>query len=243
MRKIIVTSAVAVAISLAQATGQTTTTSQSQHPNGKKGTYTETVTQTPNGSTITTTTYTPNAAASFGVKASVSLSNFTIRNVDNCQSKMKLGFSAGVFLKIESGAFALQYELLLRHRTFEMKDAESQVRTNYKHWGLELPIYFMGRINAGAGKVFIGAGPYVSVALDGKQTPGNIALYAKNGIGNKAIMNRWDFGLGATVGYEFKNGLSNFVSYQAGLINNLSAEKDKMILKSQILNLSIGYKF
>ena len=241
----LVTSVVAVAISLGQATGQTTTTSQSQNQGKKTETHTQTVTQNPDGSTITTTTITvtPNMAASFGVKASVNLSNFIVRNVDNYQSKMKFGFSAGVFLKLESKGFALQYELLLRHKNFEMKNAENQAHTNYKYWGLELPIYFMGQINTDAGKVLIGAGPYVRVALDGKQNPGNLDLYVKNKTTNKSIMHRWDFGLGTIVGYEFKNGLSNFGTYQAGLINTLSTDKDNMSLKNQTVSFGIGYKF
>ena len=246
MRIIYLTTAIAFVISHGQIIGQTTTTtSQSPNRNSKTETITQTVTTQPDGRTITTITrtVTPNATAFFGIKASASLSNFIVRNADGYQSKMKFGFSAGVFLKLESNAFAVQYELLLRYRNLELKNSINQTKTNYKLWSMELPIYLMGQINTAAGRVFIGAGPYVSVGLDGKQVPNNIDLYKKDKAAGKSIMHRWDFGLGATVGYEFKNGLSNFAAYQAGLINTLSAEKYNMTLKPQIVNLGIGYKF
>jgi len=229
-----------VLVSVGQITGQTTTTTQS----GKTETYTRTETLQPNGQTIITTTHTStvNMDASFGIKLNVNMSNVIIRDND-CQSKMKLGFSTGVFLKLESNAFALQYELLLRHKNFAVKNAETNTQTDYSYWGLELPIYFMGQIKTGAGKIFIGAGPYVSIGLDGKQDPGNIDIYKNDKTSGKPIMKRFDFGLGAMCGYEFNNGISVSGGYQAGLINALSAQKDTMTMKNQCVNFGVGYKF
>jgi hypothetical protein len=246
MSKIFVTSAIMFAISLGQILGQTTTTTtQSQNQNGKTETYTRTETQQADGRTITTTTHTTtvNMKAFFGVKANANLSNFIIRDVENCQSKMGFGVSTGVFLKLESRNFALQYELLLHYKTSKLKDDISQTETDYQLWKLELPIYLMGQINTGAGKIFIGAGPFVNLGLDAKQSPGNIDLYKKDNTIGKSIMQRWDFGPGIMVGYELKNGIAINANYQIGLINALSAEKDNMSLKNQMVSLGIGYKF
>ena len=243
MYKIFVTSAITFVISFGQIFGQTTTTSQSQSTDGKIETYTRT--ETVGGRTITTTTstFTPNADASFGIKASVNFSDFLIRNSDNYKINMKPGGSAGFFMKLESNSFAFHYELWLRYKTFEMKNTETQTNTDYQYWSLELPMYFLGQIHTSAGKVFIGGGPYVSLGLDGKQDPGDIDLFYKNATTGKPIMQRWDFGLGATAGFEFNNGITVFTSYQVGFVNALNVEKDDMTMKNKTVSFGIGYKF
>jgi len=247
MQKIIVTSALTLVISLGQIMGQTTSTTTSQSQNREVRTEMNTRTETvrPNGRTITTTTSTStvNANVSFGLKTNANMSNFIIRDMDDYQSNMGFGFSTGVFLKIESYHFAIQYELLLQYKTSVMENEVEQLKTDYKYWGLELPIYLMGQINAGSGKIFIGAGPYVGVGLDVTQSPGNIDLYRKDQTTDKSIMHRWDFGLGAMVGYEFRNGISISGGYQVGLLNTLSAEKNAMSMHNQTVRFGIGYKF
>ena len=246
MQKILVTATMMFVASLGQITGQTTTTeTQSQNRNGKTETYTTTETISANGRTITTTTHTStvNMKASFGVKVNANMSNFIIRNMDDCQSNMKPGVSPGIFLKLESNHFVLQYELMLHYKSSEMEDKAAQTKTDYKYWGLELPIYFMGQFNAGLGKVLIGAGPYVGLGFDATQSPGNVDLYKKDKTTDKAAMHRWDFGLGVMVAYEFGVGISVHAGYQAVLINTLSAEKDKMTMRNQTVSLGVGYRF
>ena len=247
MKKIFATSIIASVISFGQIMGQTTTTTntQSHSGNGKIETITRTETVQAGGRTIITATHTStsNADASFGIKASVNLSDFLIRNSDNYQVNMKPGGSVGIFMKLESKSFAFHYELWLRYKTFEMKNAEIQTNTDYQYWSLELPIYFMGQVNAGAGKIFMGAGPYVSLGLDGKQDPDNIDVFFKNATTGKPIMQRWDFGLGAIAGYEFNNGITVFSGYQVGLINAMNFENDNTSFKNQTISFGIGYRF
>jgi len=244
MNKIFVTSAIMFVVSFSQISGQTTTTSQSQNHEGKIETYTRTETIQPDGRTITTTTTsTSNADVSFGIKAAVNLSDFLIRNSENYQISMKPGGSLGVFMKLESQNFAFHYELWLRYKIFEMKNAENQSNTDYKYWSLELPMYFLGQIHTGTGKVFIGGGPYVSLGLDGKQNPGNIDLFYQNPTTDKSIMQRWDFGLGAIAGFEFRNGITVFSGYQIGFVNVLNFENDNTSLKNRTASFGIGYKF
>ena len=246
MNRFFVTSAITFVVSLGQILGQTTTTStQSQNREGKTETYTRTETVQPNGRTIATTTFTStvNMAASFGFKANASMSDFIVRDMENVQTNMGLGASAGLFLKLESCHFALQYELLYRYRACELKNNVAQTQTDYRYWGLELPIYLMGQINTGSGKFFIGAGPYVSLGLDAKRDPGNVDLYKKDKTSEKSIMRRWDFGLSPILGYEFNNGISMNGTFHAGFINQMNAEKDVMTLKNRMVSFGIGYKF
>ena len=243
MQKFFISSVIMLVASFGQLLGQSTsTTTRSQNREGRRETYTSTETRIANGRTITTTTTTSttNAIVSFGLKSNANMSNFFIKELDGIQSNMGVGFSTGAFMKIESDYFAIQYELLLHYKTSEL---ENQAKADYKQWALELPMYLMGQIFTGSGKIFIGAGPYVGFGLDAKQSPGKIDLYQKDQNAEKAIMHRWDFGLGAMVGYEFKNGISFSAAYQAGLINRLSAEKDVMSMKNQTLSAGLGYKF
>ena len=241
MKRTLLASAIAVIVSISQMTGQSTTTTTS----GQTGTYTQTETQTSGGRTITTTTstytHTLDANASFGLKVNANMSNFTLRDMNGFQSNMKSGISAGGFMKIESGNFALQYELMLHYRVSEMENKIAHTVADYKYLGLEIPIYFMGQINVGAGKIFIGAGPFVSVGLDAVQEPGNIDLYRKSNITDKSIMQRWDFGLSGIAGYEFDFGLMINGGYQAGFINAASSDDYTMFNRS--LYLGVGFKF
>jgi len=233
---------VLVVASFGQITGQTTTTTTRE--GGRTETYTSTETRRQDGSVITTTTHTStvNMVASFGIKANANMSNFVIRDMDDFQSNLKAGISAGVFLKLESKHVALQYELTLHYKTSEMEEV-GRPTVEYKSWGLELPIYVMGQINTGSGKFFIGAGPYAGLGLDAVREPGNTDLYRKDKATDKSVMQRWDFGLGAIAGYEFGNGISINGGYQAGLINTLNAEKDAMTMKNQTVSFGVGYKF
>ena len=234
MNKYFVTTVVAVAISIIQATGQTTTTTTHTHnQNGYSYDYSYEYQYDGN----------PNVDVFFGIKAAVNLTDFRIRNSEIYQISMKPGGSAGIFMKLESNNFAFHYELWLRYKTFEMKNAETQLNTDYQYWSLELPLYFMGQINTGAGKVFIGGGPFVSLGLDGKQDPGNIDLFYKKTTTDKSIMQRWDFGLGVTAGFEFNNGITLFTGYQVGLVNNLNEEKDDVTFKSRTVSFGLGYRF
>ena len=241
MKKTLLTSVIAVIVSLSQMTGQSTTTTTS----GQTGTYTQTETQTSGGRTITTTTstytHTLDANASFGLKVNTNMSGFTLRDMNGFQSNIKSGISAGGFMKIESGNFALQYDLMLHYKVSEMENKIAHAVADYKYLGLEIPIHFMGQINAGAGKIFIGAGPFVSVGLDAVQEPGNIDLYRKNNTTDKSIMQRWDFGISGIVGYEFDFGLQINGGYQAGFIN--AANSDDYTMFNRSLYLGVGFKF
>ena len=250
MNRFFLTSVIAFVISCGQILGQTTTTTTTttKTVNGKTETITYTVTINPNGDSIVTVTRTTSGSmrASLGIKANVGPSNFVIRDMPDCLSNMGFSMLAGGFLKLESESryFAIQYELLVRYRSSEMEDTTSQTKTNYQYWGLEIPIYIMGQIPIKAGKFFIGSGPYIGFGFDAKQDSGNINLYRKNDTTGKAIMHRWDFGLGTMLGFEFNNGISiNAGCYQVGLINVLSAEKHNKSMKHQVVNFGIGYKF
>ena len=56
-------------------------------------------------------------------------------------------------------------------------------------------------------------------------------------------MQRWDFGLGFLVGYEFNNGFQINGGYQFGFVNQLDEMKDDAKMRNQTVNVGIGYSF
>ena len=224
MQKIFLTTAILCVASFGVITGQTRTTM------------------------ATTQVATENKTASFGVKANANMSNFMLRNVIGVTSNMGMGFSTGFFVKLESDKLALQTELLLQHRTSSLKVLI--LNTDYKYWGLELPVYLMGQVAIGSGKFFIGAGPYAGYGLDATISPGNFDLYNDYDIRilgidlfKGTVMKRWDFGLGAIAGYELDGGFIINVSYQAGFVDLQHAVSSLMNMKNQTVSFGLGYKF
>jgi len=176
---------------------------------------------------------------SAGAKAGGSLTNSSMSGLGT-SNKMGFGGFAGGFVKIEWGEhFAIQPELLLKYNTSDWK-SQGKTRT-YKYWGVEIPVYAVGQLPFGNGRFFLGAGPYAAYGFSAKV--GGENLYKKHDGMNKAAFSRFDFGVGAILGYEFGNGFMLNAGYQMGLFDNLKAEKSKATLKPRSLTLAVGYKF
>jgi opacity protein-like surface antigen len=179
---------------------------------------------------------------SIGIKASANMSNFFLSDMKNAESTMKIGASLGGFFNVPfNNAFSLQPELIFHYKSSEMK--QERQKTDYEYWGMEIPIYFMGKLNLGNGRGYAGIGPYVGLGFDAKYKNGDIDLYKKNKITDNSIMNRWDFGAGVILGYEFNNGFLINAGYQIGITDLLDANKKNATMRNQTVNLGIGYKF
>ena len=91
---------------------------------------------------------------------------------------------------------------------------------------------------------------HVGLGFDATLDDLDIDLYKK--IAGETAMNRWDFGLGLLLGYEFDNGFQINAGYQIGLINqadDLAALSDFITgsndakMRTQTVNVGIGYRF
>ena len=185
-------------------------------------------------------------SASSGIKAEANLSNFILSDMNGVKSNMGLGATLGGFEKIEfSENFALQPELLLHFKTSQMKTEAAGSKLDYQYFGVEIPVYAIGQMKLGNGKGFIGVGPYAGFGIDARyKVDGmdDINLY-KEYNGAKSDMQRWDFGAGAIIGYEFSNRIQINASYKIGFMNALNADKDNATLQNQTVSLGIGYRF
>lgn len=177
-----------------------------------------------------------------GIKADANLSNFILSDMGNAESKMSIGATLGGFAKFDIVEnFAIQPELLFHFKSSKM---DIILENDYQYWGAEIPIYAMGQWNlANDSRIYAGVGPYVGLGFSAKYKDGDIDLYEKSKITDKAMRQRFDFGFGATVGYEFDFGLQINAAYKIGVIDNLDAGKDNATMLPQTVSLGVGYRF
>lgn len=176
----------------------------------------------------------------YGVKAEANMSNFLLSDLDNQSSTMKLGPTLGGFMNIGVHEnFSIQPEVMLFYRQSKMETGS--VKDDFRQWGMQVPVYFLGQTYTNSGKFYAGVGPYLGLGFDAKYKDADKDLYKK--VNGKTDMNRWDFGLGALVGYELSNGVQVNAGYQLGLIDQLDALKDDASMRNQAVSLGVGYRF
>ena len=176
----------------------------------------------------------------YGVKAEANMSNFLLTDLDNQSSTMKLGPTLGGFINIGVHEnFSIQPEVMLFYRQSKMETGS--VKDDFRQWGMQVPVYFLGQTYTNSGKFYAGVGPYLGLGFDAKYKDADKDLYKK--VNGKTDMNRWDFGLGALVGYELSNGVQVNAGYQLGLIDQLDALKDDASMRNQAVSLGVGYRF
>jgi len=181
-----------------------------------------------------------------GIKLDATLSNFVLSDLDGVESKFGAGVSVGGYTKIEiTEHFALQPEILLHYKNSKMEVKTPKSETDYQFFGVELPVYAVGQMSLGNGKGFIGAGPFLGFGIDARYKASGMddrELY-KEYNGQKSDLQRWDFGVGAMVGYEFGSRLQIIGSWKIGVINALNANKDNASMLNNTFSLGLGYRF
>ncbi len=184
------------------------------------------------------------AQVSFGVKAGYS--NTNIQFEDNDGLSRLSAWHAGVIADLSLAEnFSLQPQLLVSAKGTQMKaeaagvDVTSKIKLTY----LELPVNFMYKHKAGAGKFFVGVGPYIAYGISGKVGDQKIKFDGKSfdevGEGDEdAHLKALDLGGNVLAGYELKNGLLFSINYSLGL-TDISADDEKS--KNNYFGISVGY--
>lgn len=177
---------------------------------------------------------------SYGVKAEMNMSNFLLTDLDAQKSTMKVGPNLGGFMKIDLHPnFAIQPEMMFFYRQSKMETGP--IEDTFKQWGMQIPVYALGQSEVGNGRFYAGVGPYVGFGFDARYKDADINLYDE--VAGKTPMNRWDFGMGAMIGYEFNNKLQLNAGYQFGFVNQLDELKDDAKMRTQTVSVGIGYRF
>lgn len=178
------------------------------------------------------------ATVNAGIKLNGNLTNVKLSDLEGSKSKFNAGASLGGFAKIEfSEHFALQPELLFNYTESKIKYDGDNLR--FKYAGIEVPVYALGQIKAGNGRLFAGIGPHIGYgfSIDSateripEGTPGE----------NKIELEHWYMGGGVMAGYEFRNGISINAGYKMGW--DLSSRHKSSNVKTQVVSLGVAYKF
>ena len=180
------------------------------------------------------------SSVSYGLKAEMNMSNFLLTDLDAQKSTMKVGPNLGGFVKIDLNEnFAIQPEMMFSYKESKMETGPAE--DTFKQWGMQIPVYALGQVNTNSGRFYGGVGPYVGVGFDARYKNADVNLYDE--VAGVTPMNRWDFGMGLLLGYEFNNKVQLNAGYQFGFVNQLDALKDKAKMRTQTVSVGIGYSF
>ncbi len=179
---------------------------------------------------------------SFGVKAEANTSNFILSDLDPVESKLGFGASLGGFAKFDlTENFAVQPELLFHFKNSTTESGNDE--DNFHYWGAEIPVYALGQWNCGNGKFLAGVGPYVALGFNAEYDDSDFDLYEEIGNTDESTLRRFDFGFGATLGYEFGNGIQINAGYKLGVLDAMDAGRNDASMLPQTISLGLGYRF
>jgi hypothetical protein len=202
-------------------------------------------------------TSTAQEKTTFGVRAGVNFANQTGEiGGSDLDLKLKAGFNIGVNAEIPvAPQFYLQPGLLFSTKGAKANEGDNKWNVSY----VEVPVNFLFKPTLGSGKLLLGVGPYLGIAVGGKvKTEGDdVDIEFKNDLdakdagdflaGEKWFQKRLDFGGNLLAGYELSNKLSFQLNAQLGMSNlfpKFGGEKpEKTKMKNTGFGISVGYRF
>jgi hypothetical protein len=198
---------------------------------------------------------TSKAQVSFGLRAGVNFQNLTGEeaNGKDLDNKLKTGFHIGVNAELPVAPdFYIQPGLL-----FSTKGAKQEVtgsddlKFNISY--VELPINFLYKPALGPGKLLLGFGPYIGVAVGGKMKQGSneVDFEFDNDVKSTdpdrfRTIKRMDFGGNLLAGYELSSKISVQLNAQLGMSNlvpKVDGKKTDAKTKNTGFGFSVGYRF
>ncbi|MCT1532774.1 PorT family protein [Sphingobacterium daejeonense] len=188
------------------------------------------------------------AQTSYGLKAGVNLGKYS--NLGSDQSN-NVSFHVTGFADIPvASQFSIQPGVSLQGKGTKFTGSLDNSSAEYTRnvMSLEVPVNAVYYIPAGAGNVFLGAGPYVGFNISGKdKLKGDLAGYTGETewdlefSGDNKDMNLIDAGVNFLGGYKFNNGLLINAGYGLGLSNLNPGDGDKV--NSRTLSFGLGFQF
>jgi hypothetical protein len=189
----------------------------------------------------------------YGVKAGVNLPSYSYGGSDLSDSKSTVNFHVTGYLDAPvTSNFYIQPGVSLQGKGAKFADykiGENTYEVKQNTMWLEVPVNFVLKFpTAGEGKFFVGAGPYVSFGLSGKNK-----YEAKSGSGSTSISDDFkfgkdetlkgtDFGVNFLAGYQLGSGISINAGYGLGL-TNIAGSKfiGKGDVKNRVWSIGLGF--
>ena len=181
-----------------------------------------------------------NAAVSaqmrFGVKGGLNLANISINPAQTGTSSL-LGFHGGLVLDAPlSESISIQPSLLFSQKGFSVDQSSITSKTTFNY--LEIPVNFLYNVTDA---LTVGAGPYLGYALSASSKATlNGQTQTKDADFDKEV-NRIDYGLNITAGYEVIEGLVVSANYSLGLanLNKNAATSSSVTIKNNVIGFSV----
>ena len=125
---------------------------------------------------------------------------------------------------------------------------ENAQTATYKLTYLDIPLNLLYKFNLpGSGKLYVGAGPYLSIGLSGNVQFENTNNTSGQSLefGNAHDYKRLEGGINFTSGFELNNHLTFNTSYELG-INNLAtddATDNVSVIRNRVFSVGLGFLF
>lgn len=209
------------------------------------------------------------AQTKVGIKAGANFTNVMVKNENGSKAETQSmpGTLLGLTLDIPIiQDFFIQPGIMYSKKGFKQESGGyNGLANNFKVNAsyIELPINFIYKPELGAGKLLLGAGPYIGYGTGGTWKSDNIILigdimtdnkgetifksdYMDGEFGNYLYGKPFDYGANLLVGYELFNKLSVQLNVAMGLANlqpkSNGVERDGS-LRNTGFGISLGYQF
>lgn len=184
-----------------------------------------------------------------GFTTGVSVSNYQSKvDGEKGSGNAKAGFTAGLLLDVAVGKH-FSFQPALHFIQKGTKDEQTvlgttvKVKINVNY--IEVPLNFLYNSRGKSVNYFIGAGPSIAFALNGKYkfSDGSSSLNEtlKFGSSDEDFMKPLDLGANFVTGFSLPNGIMFSVNYNAGLNNLFPHGTDDGTLKSHYFGIKFGY--
>lgn len=204
-----------------------------------------------------------------GIQAGINFSNVTAKDENGNEAEtssmpgIRIGLTADI--PVVSG-FYVQPGVFYTKKGFNQATGgyyglaeKFEVSVSY----VEFPVNFLYKPKLAAGRLLLGAGPYIGYGTGGNWKSDNVILigdimtdskgktifkddYMDGEFGNYIYGRPWDYGLNFLAGYEFLGNFSAQINLQAGLANlqpRTGGEVRDGSLRNRGFGFTVGYKF
>ncbi|WP_374164362.1 porin family protein [Arcticibacter sp. MXS-1] len=180
----------------------------------------------------------------FGVKTGINFATLKMKSGEYSSSNSSVtSFHFGGFVDVPvSARLSIQPGLTLSGKGMKMGEDDDDTKANLMY--VDVPVNAVTRIDAGPGKVFLGAGPYLGYGLSGKIKGPDGKQDVK--FGKDEELRRLDLGLGFIGGYQLPSGFNFNLGYQLGIKDiepEAGNDNSESSTKNRVFSISVGYLF
>jgi len=192
------------------------------------------------------------AQTSYGLKAGVNLGKYSnVSDLEKDYQKNNVSFYVTGYADLPvAPQFSIQPGVSLQGKgaKYEASGDNASGSLSRNVMSIEVPVNAVYYIPAGAGNVFLGAGPYVGFNISGKDKwDGSLGEGGTSGdrklefSGDNKDMNLIDAGVNFLAGYKLNNGFLINAGYGLGLSNLNPGDGEKT--SNRVLSFGVGFQF